>query len=77
MSSARYERLATFDEAQSPPEYELEDARPQPPTYPVDPRFERPTPSRYSRAALLLFLVFNFWLAFHLREAAGWVGIVE
>ncbi|KAG6829412.1 hypothetical protein H0H92_004614 [Tricholoma furcatifolium] len=70
MSTARYERLASSDELSSPPAYELEDARPRPPTFPVDPRFERPTPSPYSRAALLIFLALMFFLAFKLKAAS-------
>ncbi|KAG6851600.1 hypothetical protein H0H87_000344, partial [Tephrocybe sp. NHM501043] len=70
-------RLATSDDLVNPPEYELEDARPRPPTFPVDPRFEQPTPSPYSRAALLIFLAFLFWLAFRMKQAAGLAGIIE
>ncbi|KAG6860811.1 hypothetical protein C0995_007312 [Termitomyces sp. Mi166 len=59
MSSNLYQRLATSDrdEPVSPPvhEHELEDARPRPPMFPVDPRFEQPTPSPWARAALLIF----------------------
>ncbi|KAF8068073.1 hypothetical protein FPV67DRAFT_1494802 [Lyophyllum atratum] len=76
MSAARYERLPTTDETSSPPAYELEDGRPRPVALPVDPRFQRPTPSPWSRAALLLLLAFLFWLAFRLRNA-GWVGAME
>ncbi|KAF5383047.1 hypothetical protein D9615_004791 [Tricholomella constricta] len=76
MSSARYERLPTTEEPSSPPAYELEDGRPRPPTFPVDPRFHQPTPSPLSRAALLIFLAFMFWLAFHMRQA-GWIGLLE
>ncbi|RDB19758.1 hypothetical protein Hypma_013230 [Hypsizygus marmoreus] len=89
MSSARYERLPTSDSTLSlspltplppyvelevsPPEDELEDARPRRPVFPVDPRFEQPTPSPLSRAALLVFIALMFWLAFTLRRAA-WIG---
>lgn len=36
----------------------------------LDPRFHPPTPSPYKRAALLLFIVFLFWLAYDFRKAA-------
>ncbi|KAH0578830.1 hypothetical protein H2248_003027 [Termitomyces sp. 'cryptogamus'] len=80
MSSTFYQRLPTSDESVDPPtrEHELEDARPRPPTFPVDPRFERPTPSPWARAALLIFTAFLFWLAFRVgRSHAGWAGIIE
>ncbi|KAK7007601.1 hypothetical protein R3P38DRAFT_3028202, partial [Favolaschia claudopus] len=35
----------------------------------VDPRFVQPTPSAWKRAALLLLIVFCFWLAFQLKAA--------
>ncbi|KAG5636129.1 hypothetical protein H0H81_009036 [Sphagnurus paluster] len=71
-STARYEQLPTDDEPQSPhspsspashvhpPAYDfnIEDARPRLPVFPIDPRFHQPTPSPFSRAALLLFLGF-------------------
>ncbi|KAK7042735.1 casein kinase I isoform alpha, partial [Favolaschia claudopus] len=35
----------------------------------IDPRFAQPTPSAWKRAALLLLIVFCFWLAFQLKTA--------
>lgn len=78
--STFYQRLPTFDGDEPSPEYEheLEDARPRPPTFPIDPRFEQPTPSPWARAALLLFTAFLFWLAFRVGKShASWAGILE
>ncbi|KAF8881765.1 hypothetical protein BD779DRAFT_1388625, partial [Infundibulicybe gibba] len=41
------------------------------PAPPPDPRFHQPTPSRYTRAALLIFTAFLFWLAVTLRNASN------
>ncbi|KAF8219989.1 hypothetical protein L208DRAFT_1417353 [Tricholoma matsutake] len=71
MPSASYERLPT-----EPKDDELENGRRRhdpPPT--TDPRFNPPTPSPYTRAALLIFIAFLFWLAFILRKAV-WVGVL-
>ncbi|KAF8960472.1 hypothetical protein BDZ97DRAFT_2060683 [Flammula alnicola] len=48
------------------------------PAFDSDPRFRIRTPSPYARAALLLFVVFLFWLAFSMRKAlwiAGGMGM--
>jgi hypothetical protein len=37
---------------------------------PLDPRFNPPTPSAWKRAALLLFIVFLFWLSVRMRMGA-------
>ncbi|KAG6330672.1 hypothetical protein ID866_8415 [Astraeus odoratus] len=34
---------------------------------PVDPRFNRPPPAAWKRIALILFIVFLFWLSYSLR----------
>lgn len=36
---------------------------------PHDPRFDQPVPSPYKRAALIIFMLFLFWLAFTMRKA--------
>ena len=42
-----------------------------------DPRFHEPTPAAWKRAALLLFIVFMFWLAFNLpRPKLPEAGVV-
>jgi len=48
------------------------------PAFDSDPRFRMKTPSPYIRAALLIFVVLLFWLAFVMRKAlwvAGGMGM--
>ncbi|KAF9555881.1 hypothetical protein CPC08DRAFT_711634 [Agrocybe pediades] len=48
------------------------------PAFDSDPRFRVQTPSPFARAALIIFLVFMFWLAFQMRKAlwiAGGMGL--
>ncbi|KAH9478069.1 hypothetical protein JR316_0010306 [Psilocybe cubensis] len=48
------------------------------PPFDSDPRFRIRTPSPFARAALIIFVVFLFWLAFALRKAmwvAGGMGM--
>ncbi|KAF7290868.1 Casein kinase I isoform alpha [Mycena kentingensis (nom. inval.)] len=44
-------------------------AEPAPP--PADPRFDRPAPSPWKRAALLLTIALLFWLALHMKSPKG------
>ncbi|KAF8327998.1 hypothetical protein F5887DRAFT_898295 [Amanita rubescens] len=74
MSSAKYQRLPTTDnptggEKNSP--RSSFDASTS--SYTADTRFHQPTPSPYARAALLIFIVFMFWLAFAMRKLM-WLG---
>lgn len=71
--SARYEALPTSDEDQYLIDAETAPSNINRIVYPPDPRFDRPTPSPYARAALLIFMAFLFWLAFALRKAT-WMG---
>lgn len=34
-----------------------------------DPRFEQPTPARWKRVALLIFIGIMFWVAFNMRSS--------
>lgn len=73
MSGAQYERLATSP-GDAPPDYdddaseetEEREARPAVVIPPRDPRFDLPVPAHWKRAALIIFLCFLFWLAFHI-----------
>jgi len=72
MPSGNYELLPTEPKDDDDIENGRWRAVPQPIT---DPRFNPPTPSPYARAALLIFVVFLFWLAFTLKKAV-WVGVL-
>ncbi|THH10119.1 hypothetical protein EW145_g1560 [Phellinidium pouzarii] len=89
MSSAQYERLPPLpaSDTELPPhsstrldldEEEVNVGR-EPPAHRIvfsrDPRFEIPTPPRWQRAALLLFIVFLFWLGYQLRGSPSDEGI--
>ncbi|EJD01763.1 uncharacterized protein FOMMEDRAFT_158924 [Fomitiporia mediterranea MF3/22] len=84
MSSGRYERLPTEPESR-PSSIDLanEEAsigrRRSPPanrvTYARDPRFELPTPPAWQRVALVLFVVFLFWMLYKLRASALEAGV--
>ncbi|KAJ3501912.1 hypothetical protein NLJ89_g9127 [Agrocybe chaxingu] len=82
-SSSSY--LPPYESEYSPFNSDLEDAplrrprrRDSIPAFDSDPRFRVRTPSPWARAALLLFMFFLFWLAFHMRRAlwiAGGAGM--
>lgn len=43
--------------------------------YAHNPRFDIPTPPHWQRAALLLFIVFLFWLGAHMRGSPTEEGV--
>jgi hypothetical protein len=82
MPSPRYERLASEPEQISPKDCRFDLAEeeanigrrspnPRHVAFARDPRFELPTPPAWQRVALVLFLVFLFWLVFKLRVDAA------
>ncbi|KAF5349214.1 hypothetical protein D9756_009502 [Leucocoprinus leucothites] len=46
------------------------------PAYDSDPRFRQPKPSPYARAALLIFILMAFYIAFMMREEI-WRSIID
>ena len=69
MSGIHYERLPTSPEA--PPD----DIRAAHEQLAADPRFSPPPPPMWQRAALIVFVCFLYWLAYHFPRAA--VGSLE
>ncbi|TDL25655.1 hypothetical protein BD410DRAFT_603295 [Rickenella mellea] len=71
MPSAKYERLPASP-ADAPPEYDEDndnEAYPSKPHRVVhDPRFDIPTPAPWKRAALIIFVLSLFWLAFRMQR---------
>jgi hypothetical protein len=66
-SNAQYQRLPTSDEPDKEDDaHESGESK----TVTEDPRFNPPTPSPWKRAALLIFIVFMFWLAYQLRRGS-------
>ncbi|KAL4068507.1 hypothetical protein V8B97DRAFT_2008786 [Scleroderma yunnanense] len=72
MPTAKYQRLPSSprddDDDDTPrPSTRTTSRNSSPPNRHIDPRFDRPPPAAWKRIALILFIIFLFWLSYAMR----------